>query len=143
MSHSQFANDTIFFPRASFEELHSLKLILLVFGRLLGLRINLNKSTLSGINISQNQTARLTSLLDCAISDWPLSYLGLPLGGNPTQIQFLFGTRCWMESLGGWMDGKKTFLSLGGRNILIQSCLSHIPNYFLSLLRFWLQLLQG
>ncbi|KAL6348497.1 hypothetical protein AAG906_009957 [Vitis piasezkii] len=47
VSHLQFADDTIFFSRASFEELHSLKLILLVFGR-----------TLSGINIRQEQTAR-------------------------------------------------------------------------------------
>ena len=69
VSHLQFANDTIFFCRASFEELHSLKLILLVFGRLLGLRINLNKSTPSGINIRQDQTARLASLLECAVSD--------------------------------------------------------------------------
>ena len=30
---------------------------------------------------------------------------------------------------------KKTFLSLGGRIILIQSCLSHVPNYFLSLFK--------
>ena len=58
-----------FFCRASFEELHSLKLILLVFGWLSELRINLNKSTLSRINISQDQTARLASLLDCAVSD--------------------------------------------------------------------------
>ena len=69
VSHLQFANDTIFFCRASFEELHSLKLILLVFGWLSELRINLNKSTLSRINISQDQTARLASLLDCAVSD--------------------------------------------------------------------------
>ena len=41
VSHLQFVDDTIFFPRASLEELHSLKLFFLVFGRLLGLRINL------------------------------------------------------------------------------------------------------
>ena len=52
VSHLQFMDDTIFFSRASLEELQSLKLILLVFGRLSRLKINLNKSTLSGINIS-------------------------------------------------------------------------------------------
>ena len=66
--HLQFADDTIF-SRASLEELLSLKLILLVFGHLLGLRINLNKSTLFGINIIENQIAKLTSLLDCAVSN--------------------------------------------------------------------------
>ena len=109
MSHLQFADDTIFFSRAFYEKLHSLKLILLVFRRLSGLRINLNKSTLSGINISQNQTTRLTSLLDCAISDWPLSYLGLPLEGNTNSLSF------WdpvldrvFRRFDGW---KKAFLS--------------------------------
>ena len=33
------------------------------------------------------------------------------------------------------MDRKKTFLSLGSRITLIQSCLSHIPSYFLSLFK--------
>ena len=69
VSHLQFADDTIFFSKASFKELYSLKLILLVFGRLSGLRINLNKSTLLGINIRQDQTARLASLLECAVSN--------------------------------------------------------------------------
>ena len=46
VSHLQFVDDTIFFSRASLEELQALKLILLVFGCLSGLRINLNKSTL-------------------------------------------------------------------------------------------------
>ena len=86
VSHLPFADDTIFFSKASFEELHSLKLILLVFGRLSRLRINLNKSTLLGINISLDQTARLASLLDCAAFDWSLSYL--PLGGNPNSLSF-------------------------------------------------------
>ena len=52
VSHLQFTDDTIFFSRASLEELQLLKLILLVFGCLSRLRINLDKSTLFGINIS-------------------------------------------------------------------------------------------
>ena len=88
VSHLQFADDTILFFRASFEELHSLKLILLVFGWLSRLRINLNNSILSGINISQDQTARLASLLECAVFDWPSSHLGFPLRGNPNSLSF-------------------------------------------------------
>ena len=40
---------SFFFSKASLGELQSLKLVLLGFRRLLGLRINLNKSTLSGL----------------------------------------------------------------------------------------------
>ena len=59
VSHLQFVDDTVLFARASLEELISLKLILLVFGLLFGLRMNLNKSTLSGINSTLDQTAKL------------------------------------------------------------------------------------
>ncbi|RVW32138.1 putative ribonuclease H protein [Vitis vinifera] len=58
---------------------------------------------------------------------------GLPLGGNPKTIGF------WdpvVERISRRLDGwKKAYLSLGGRITLIQSCLSHIPSYFLSLFK--------
>ena len=72
----------------------------------------------------------LASVFYCRVSKWPLSYLGLPLGGNPKTIGF------WdpvVERISRRLDGwKNTFLSLGGRITLIQSSLSHIPSYFLS-----------
>ena len=46
----QFVDDTIFFSKASKEDLQNIKLILLVFGQILVLRINLDKSTISSIN---------------------------------------------------------------------------------------------
>lgn len=55
ISHLQFAGDTIFFSRAYMEELHNLNIILLVFGQISSLKINLNKSTLSGINMNEDQ----------------------------------------------------------------------------------------
>ena len=39
----QFAGDTIFFSKASLEHLQNLKIILLVFGQVSGLKINLEK----------------------------------------------------------------------------------------------------
>ena len=113
----QFANDTIFFSKASLEHLQNLKLILLVFGQVSGLKINLEKSTISGINTRQELLSSLTSIFYCRVSEWLLSYLGLPLGGNPKTIGF------WdpvVERISRRLDGwKKTFLSLGGRITLI------------------------
>ncbi|RVX22450.1 putative ribonuclease H protein [Vitis vinifera] len=101
----QFADDTIFFSKASLDILQNLKIILLVFGQVSGLKINLEKSTISG----------------------------LPLGGNPKTIGF------WdpvVERISRRLDGwKKAYLSLGGRITLIQSCLFHIPSYFLTLFK--------
>ncbi|KAJ9671271.1 hypothetical protein PVL29_027318 [Vitis rotundifolia] len=129
----QFADDTIFFSKASLEHLQNLKFILLVFGQVSGLKINLEKSSISGINIGSELLSNLALVFECRVSDWPLSYLGLPLGGNPKTIGF------WdpvVERISRRLDGwKKAFLSLGGRITLIQSCLSHIPSYFLSLFK--------
>ena len=108
----QFADDTIFFAKACPKSLQNLKLILLVFGQLLGLKINLEKSTLSRINVNQESLTCLASSLDCRVSEWPLSYLGLPLGGNPMTISF------WdpvVDRISRRLDGwKKAHLSLGG-----------------------------
>ncbi|KAJ9701108.1 hypothetical protein PVL29_006452 [Vitis rotundifolia] len=133
VSHLQFADDTIFFANSCEEELQTLKSLLLVFGQIFGLKVNLDKSNLFGINLDQNHLSRLALMLDCKISDWPISYLGLPLGGNPTASGF------WnpvIERISRRLDGwQKAYLSFGGRITLVHSCLSHIPSYFLSLFK--------
>ena len=84
-----------------------------------GLKINLEKSSIVGINTNQEMVSRLASILDCQETKWPLSYLDLPLGGNPNSIGF------WdpvVEKVARRLDGwKKAFLLLGGRITLIQS----------------------
>ena len=74
-------------------------------------------------------------MLDCKVSHWPLSFLGLPLRGN------LKASRFWdlvvdriLRRMDGWKKNKN-FLLFKGRITLIQSCLSHIPSYFLSLFK--------
>ena len=88
VSHLQYADDTIFFSNTSEEDLHTLKSLLLVFGQISGLKVNLDKSNIYGINLEQNHLSRLAELLDCKASGWPIPYLGLPLGGNPKACGF-------------------------------------------------------
>ena len=132
-SHLQFADDPIFFSNTREEDLHSLKSLLLVFGHIYGLKVNLDKSNIYGINLEQNHLSRLVELLDCKVSGWLIPYLGLPLGRNPKTCGF------WnpvIEKISRRLDGwQKAFLSFGGRITLIQSCLTHMPCYFLSLFK--------
>ena len=86
--HLQFANDTIFFSNTKKEELQTLKSLLLVFVHISGLKVNLDKSNIYGINLDQNHLSRLAELLDCKASGWLILYLGLPLGGNPKACGF-------------------------------------------------------
>ena len=89
------------------EHLQNLKIILLVFRQVSGLKINLKKNTISGINTRQELLSSLASVLDCRVSEWPLSYLGLPLGENLQTIGF------WdpvVERISRRLDGwKKVF----------------------------------
>ena len=72
-------------------------------------------------------------MLDCKASDWPILYLGLPLGGSPKACGF------WdpvIERISRRLDGwQKTYLSFGGRITLIHFCLTHMLSYFLSLFK--------
>ena len=69
MSHLQYADDTIFFSNTCVEELQILKSLLLVFGQIFGLKVNLDKSNLFGINLDQDHPSRLALMLDCKASD--------------------------------------------------------------------------
>ena len=133
VSHLQFADDTIFFLNSYAEKLQTLKSLLLVFGQIYGLKVNLDKSNLFGINLDQNHLSRLALLLDCKASDWPILYLGFPLGGNPIACGFWDSM---IERISRRLDRwQKAYLSFDGRITLIHSCLSHIPNYFLFLFK--------
>ncbi|RVW43723.1 Transposon TX1 uncharacterized 149 kDa protein [Vitis vinifera] len=72
VSHLQFADDTIFFSNSREEELQTLKSLLLVFGHISGLKVNLNKSSIYGINLDQALLSRLAEMLDCKASGWPI-----------------------------------------------------------------------
>ncbi|RVW96070.1 Transposon TX1 uncharacterized 149 kDa protein [Vitis vinifera] len=126
-------NDTIFFSSSREEDMMTLKNVLLVFGHISGLKVNLDKSNIYGINLEQNHLSRLAEMLDCKASGWPILYLGLPLGGNPKASGF------WdpvIERISRRLDGwQKAYLSFECKITLIQSCLTHMPCYFLSLFK--------
>ncbi|RVW38032.1 LINE-1 retrotransposable element ORF2 protein [Vitis vinifera] len=75
VSHLQFADDTIFFSSSREEDMMTLKNVLLVFGHISGLKVNLDKSNIYGINLEQNHLSRLAEMLDCKASGWPILYL--------------------------------------------------------------------
>ncbi|RVW30605.1 Transposon TX1 uncharacterized 149 kDa protein [Vitis vinifera] len=87
---------------------------LLAFGHISRLKVNLDKSNIYGINLDQAHLSRLAEMLDCKASDWPILYLGLPLGGNPS------GGGFWdpvIERISRRLDGwQNAYLSFGEDN---------------------------
>lgn len=84
-----------------------------------------------GTNSERYNVERLAEVLGCGVGSWPLSYLGLPLGGNPKAASFwnlvIERTEKRLES---W---KKAFLSGEGGLALIQTVLNSLPTCYLSL----------
>jgi len=130
ISHLLFADDTLVFCGASPDHLLYLRMLLLSFEPVLGLKINLDKSVLVPVGLVDNMDD-LAGILGCGVSSLFLKYLGLPLGAP-------FKTKSnWDEvvgkverSLAGW---KRLYLSKGGKVTFIKSTLSNLPTYFLSL----------
>ena len=67
VSHLQFADDTIFFSSTREEDMMTFKSVLLMFGLISGLKVNLDKSNIFGINLEHNHLSRLAELLDCKV----------------------------------------------------------------------------
>ncbi|RVW83230.1 hypothetical protein CK203_039628 [Vitis vinifera] len=115
------------------EELLTLKSLLSVFGHISGLKVNLNKSSIYGINLDQAHLSRLAEMLDCKASGWPILYLGLPLGGNPKACGF------WdpvVERISSRLDGwQKDLLILWGEDNSYPILSYPFASYFLSLFK--------
>ena len=88
VSHLQFANDTLFFIKNDDHSLNNLIMLLDVFCSASGLKINLAKSQLLGINVDDNVILEKAMMLGCEAGQWPLQHLVLPLGGNPGRKMF-------------------------------------------------------
>ena len=105
-------------------------LILLCSEAVSGLRVNLGKSELVAIGEVDN-IGDLANILVCNVAALPMKYLGLPLGAAYKATSIWNGVVEQMERrLAGW---KKLYLSKAGRLTLIQSTLSNLPTYYLSL----------
>ena len=108
VSHLQFADDTLLFLEANRNYFLNYLTILEVFGSISGLRVNLGKSVILGINTDVDLLHYMATFSRCEVGVWPIKYLGLPLGGNPRKVDFweLVVTKV-AKRLDGW---KKTSL---------------------------------
>ncbi|XP_073291108.1 protein ILITYHIA [Primulina huaijiensis] len=87
ISHIQFADDTLFFGQTD-DHIRFLVQVVNSFCDMSGLKINWEKSALLGIHREQGEVERFALQLGCIKENWPINYLGVPLGGNPLQASF-------------------------------------------------------
>jgi len=88
VSHLQFADDTLIMGVKSWANIRSMRVILLLFEALSGLKVNFSKSHLVGVNVALSWLSEAASMLSCKVGAIPFVYLGLPIGGNARRIPF-------------------------------------------------------
>ncbi|GKD61379.1 RNA-directed DNA polymerase, eukaryota, reverse transcriptase zinc-binding domain protein, partial [Tanacetum coccineum] len=106
----QLADDALFFGEWSKSNVRHLIHILDCFHDVSGLKINLDKSRLFGIEVSPEEVSSIARSVNCSHGSLPFIYLGLPVG-------------------------RTNMLSIGGRLTLVKSVLGTLPLYYLSLFK--------
>jgi hypothetical protein len=130
VSHLLFADDTLIFCEPNVEQFRDLRCLLQCFEAVLGLKINLSMFETVPIGVV-GDVEDLASILGCSVASLPIKYLGLPLSAKYKDSKIWTSIIEKMETrLAGW---KRLYLSKGGRLKLINSTLSNLPTYFLSL----------
>lgn len=127
----QYADDTIICLQEDKEIALNLKLMLYLYERMSGLKINFQKSELLMIKQDQQKTKFYAELFNCAIGEWPIKYLGVPVSHSKLHVIDWAPVESKLEKrLDGWQEGCTT---LGGRKVLIDTSLSSIPIYHMSM----------
>lgn len=128
----QYADDTLIVLEGNGSQARLLKEILDAFANFLGLHINFTKSTFVPINLSDEEEAEISDILECPVATFPQTYLGLPLSDSKLpKAAFLPLISKIDRRLASF---SMNFISRGGRLILTKSVLSALPAYFMSCL---------
>ena len=131
VAHLQYADDTIILVQNVEEELINLKLILLCFEIISGLKINFLKSEVIVLGASPQEQARVANLLNCKTGFFPFTYLGFPIADRKL-------TSSDWEPLVGVVGHRNEpwqgrFMSSAARLTLTNSSLAILPLHAMSL----------
>jgi len=129
----QFADDTLFMCKDSYNSVISIKAILRCYKIVFGLKINFHKSKLVDINVERSSLKFFASSLNCTLMRVPFKYLGVVVEGNPRNK--LFWELILNKSSDRLTARKGRFLSLAGRICLIKLVLTALPLFYSSLFK--------
>nr|GFA87755.1 RNA-directed DNA polymerase, eukaryota [Tanacetum cinerariifolium] len=87
LSHMFYADDAVFVRQWCDGNINTLVHVLECFFQAPGLRINMCKSKIIGVNVGDEKVKSAASKLGCLILNTPFSYLGTKVGGNMSRVQ--------------------------------------------------------
>nr|GEZ75648.1 hypothetical protein [Tanacetum cinerariifolium] len=131
ISHLIYVDDVIFVGYWSATNVNNLLCILRCFFLVSGLKINVQKCSLLGVGVSDDEVLNMAHIIGCGVADFLFKYLGVPVGGNMSRCHnWETVVNKFTSKLSLW---KTRLLSIRGRITLIKSVLGNLPTYFMSL----------
>ena len=107
--------------------------MLIIFEMCSGLKINFRKSVIISIGVVEENLERLAVAYGCGIGQLPLKYLGVSIGVSPRRSEIWEPVILTIQKrLLMW---KKRFLLFGGRVTLINSILTCLLLYHMSIFK--------
>nr|GEZ65918.1 RNA-directed DNA polymerase, eukaryota, reverse transcriptase zinc-binding domain protein [Tanacetum cinerariifolium] len=139
LSHLFYADDVIITTEWNPGDLDNIVCVLHIFYLASRLKININKSNIYGIGVSNDEVYNMARNFGCAAGSFSFTYLGLPIGSTMNHISNWKTLIDWFQSrLSSW---KASLLSIGGRLTLIKAVLGlnigSLKSFNLTLLQKW------
>jgi hypothetical protein len=127
----QYAHDTIFMLQDCLQYARNLKFILCLFEQMSGLKINFHKNEDFCFGEANEVKDLYANIFTCPINILPMKYLRVPIDNKKLNKCLWAPTEEKVEKKVGLWKGR--FLRLGGTLTLINSCLTNVPLYMLSI----------
>ncbi|XP_074305989.1 uncharacterized protein LOC141641217 [Silene latifolia] len=134
ISHLLFADDSIFFARATVEEAEAINGILRQYEMASGQLVSLDKTTVSfSRGVSEDRRGSVAERLGVSVVEEQAKYLGLPtvIGRSKKVITDIIRDKL-CKRLQGWR-GK--ILSRAGKEVLIKAVANSLPTYVMSVFK--------
>lgn len=129
ITHLQYADDTMIMVEGSELDIINLKFLLLCFEAMSGLKINFDKSEVMIMGYPLEEQHRIADNLNCKLSSFPVTYLGMPLSDSRILIKDLEPVIGRVKAKAEPWQGR--FTSKGSKSVLIDSCMSSLPMYMM------------
>lgn len=132
LTHLLFAADILLFVEDDDTSIKNLQIAIHMFEQAAGLNINLNKSSISPINVTKERIYYIAQRWGMSTIFLPTQYLGMSLRGKPRTLSFWNNRIVKVYKKLSW---KYAHISKEGRLTLINSTLSSLLTYQLSIFK--------